>query len=147
MKIRTLKRGINKDECLCGSEKDIKVMLEKLSLDDTYEVVLNMGDCITRDMISRGVIFKLIFYSKSRNSKINHNFKIYQDNIASIWFTFYPVKKSSITEKIREDFKNKIIPLLKSEISDCAEKSSIVYVKSITVSLENGHFVIERETK
>ncbi len=147
MKIRTLRRGMNKDECLCGSAKDIKSMLEELPLDDTYEVVLNMGDCITRDKISREIIFKLIFYSKSRNSKIYHNFKIYQDNIARIWFTFNPIKKSRITGKIREDFKIQIIPLLKSEILDCIERSSIIQVKSLIILLENGQFVIERENK
>ena len=60
MKIETLRRGLNKDECFCGSEKDIKNMLEMLSLDDTYCGVVNMGNIISRDKNSLIFHFLLI---------------------------------------------------------------------------------------
>ncbi len=139
MKLETLKRGLNKDESFCGSAKDIKLMLDELSLDDSFEIILNMGDCISRNINTNGMIFKFSFFAKSLNNNKN------QDINTRIWFTFYPIKKKCILEKIKEDFKLQIIPYLKSEILECIKKISIISFKTnIYVLVNKGKLTIEK---
>ena len=142
MKIRTEKRGLNKDECYCGSERDIKNMLMTISLDDDYECLINMGEYISRDKNRENLIFKFS-YSSFYYKDISEG--VYRRHI---WFSFYPTKTKVITPKIREEFKDKIIPLLKSEILSCINKNDLVKFDSIIkVSIENSELVIYRDNR
>lgn len=140
MKIETLRRGLNKDECFCGSEKDIKNMLEMLSLDDTYCGVVNMGNIISRDKNGMNYIFEFSYSSRPYQDIRDY---IYRKRI---WFSFYPIKKKNLTEEIKEEFKNKVIPIIKEEILLCLKRNTLISFRSfIKVSIENEILVIERK--
>lgn len=143
MKIETWKRGINKDECFCGSEKDIKNMLSVLSLDDTYCCVLNIGEYISRDKNrERNRIFRFWYESRLVEDVIDHNYS------RSIWFSFYPVKKTDLTEELKEEFKCKVIPMLKQEILLCLKRNDIIpFYSTIEVSIENNELEIYRDNR
>lgn len=142
MKIETLRRGINRDECFCGSEKEIKEMLYTLSLDDTYSGVLNMGNIISRDKNGMNFIFKFSYDSRSYKDVSDLS------NQKDIWFSFYPIKKKNLTEELKEEFKNKVIPLLKQEILTCIKRNDIVeFVSVIKVLIENGKLEVIKENR
>ncbi len=142
MKIETLRRGLNKDECFCGSEKDIKIMLETLSLDDTYNGVVNMGKIISRDKNGMNYIFEFSYSSRPHQDISDYSYR------KNIWFDFYPIKKKNITEELKEEFKSEVIPLLKSEILSCIKRNHIVeFVSVIKVSIKNGKLAIIKESR
>lgn len=140
MKIDTGKRGLNKDECFCGNKKDIKDMLNTLSLDDNYRAVIDMGLYISRCYDGTKPIFQFEYAS--------HPYKISRrdHNGPTLWFSFYPIKAKEITEEIKEEFKCKIIPMIKEEITICLKRNTLIPFKSfIDVSIENKKLVIERK--
>ena len=143
MKIETCKRGVNKDECYCGSEKDIKNMLSTLSLDDTYYCVLNIGEYISRDKNrERNRIFKFWYDSRLVKDVIDHNYRRH------IWFDFFPVKKTDLTEELKEEFKCRVIPMLKQEILLCIKRNDIIsFYSTIEVSIENNKLVIHQDNE
>lgn len=140
MKIDTGKRGLNKDECFCGSEKDIKALLSTLSLDDNYRAVIDMGLYISRCYDDTKPIFQFEYDS--------HPYKISRREYTgpTLWFSFYPIKTKDITEEIKEEFKCKVISMIKEEISLCLKKKTLISFRSfIKVSIENKKLVIERK--
>lgn len=142
MKIDTGKRGLNKDECFCGSEKDIKNMLSTLSLDDNYRAIVDMGLYISRCYDGTIPIFEFTYVSCP--PKIISK----RHNGPNLWFSFYPIKTKDITEEIKEKFKSEVIPLLKSEILLCLKRNDIIsFVSTIKVSIENNELVIYRDDK
>ena len=142
MKIDTGKRGLNKDECFCGSEKDIKTMLTTLSLNDNYRAIIDMGLYISRCYDGTKPIFE--FEYNSCPSKIINK----DHNGPKLWFSSYPIKTKDVTEEIKEDFKHKVIPLVKQDILLCVKRNNLIPFKSIVkVSIENKKIVIRREIK
>lgn len=140
MKIETLKRGLNKDECFCGSDKDIKIMLNELALDDTYCGKINMGSISSRDKKIGEFIFEFSYGSRL--------YKDISDSVyrKHIWFDFYPIKKKNLTEELKEEFKSKVIPLTKSEILYCIKRNDIVeFVSTIKVFIEDSKLKIQQE--
>lgn len=140
MKIDISKRGLNKDECFCGSKKDIKAMLNTLSLDDNYKAEIYLGLC--RSWCYDGVkpIFQFEYAS--------HPYKIISRDHdgPTLWFSFYSIKAKEITEEIKEEFKCKIIPMIKEEITICLKRNTLISFRSfIKVSIENKKLVIERK--
>ncbi|MDE6292504.1 MAG: hypothetical protein K2L98_02350 [Bacilli bacterium] len=140
MKIDTGKRGLNNDECFCGSERDIKNMLNTLSLDDNYRAIIDMGLYISRCYDGTKPIFNFKYVSCSPEI-------INKRHIGpNLWFSFYPIKTKEVTEEIREEFKHRVIPVIKQEILTCVKRNILIPFKSIIkVSIENKKLVVERE--
>lgn len=142
MKIDTGKRGLNKDECFCGSEKDIKDMLCTLSLDDNYTAVVDMGLYISRCYDGTKPIFEFKYVSCPPEIISERH------NGPNLWFSFYPIKKKDVTKEIKEEFKHKVIPMVKQDILLCVKRNTFISFKSIIkVSIENKKIVINREVK
>ncbi len=139
MKIKTGKRGLNKDECFCGSEKDIKNMLSTLSLDDNYRAVIDMGLYISRCYDGSKPIFRFEYTSCTPEIISKYH------NGPKLWFSFYPIKAKDVTEEIREEFKHKVIPMVKQEILLCVKRNIVISFRTIIkVSIENKKLVISR---
>lgn len=142
MKIEVLRRGINKDEVFCGNAKDIKDMLNSLSLDDSYRGMVDMGSMISRENNREAIIFNFWYSSRFYEDIDDSTYR------RRIWFEFYPFKKKDLTEELTEEFKNKVIPLLKQEILLCIKRNDIIdFVYGIKILIKNGKLEIIKDKK
>ncbi len=139
MNIETQKRGVNKDECFCGSEKEIKNLLYSLHLADNYFTNIDFGYG-SYEVLKRKVIFRF-WYSSRKYGDIEENKGKHQ-----LQFSFFPLKKREITEAIKDEFTKRVLPIVKQEIISCVMRNDIIdFVSGILVSLEGEKLKIEKE--
>ena len=141
MKIETEKKGINKGEFFCESEKNIKKLLDSLHLDDNYYANIYFGHG-SNEVLKKKIVFHF-WYSSRKYGDIEENKGKHQ-----MHFQLYPIKQKDFTIEIKTEFAKRVLPNISQEIVSCVKRNDIIdFVSGILVSIESGKLKIEYEKK